>query len=316
MTRLTVLTAAVLVGCAGGEPAPDGDGDGYLTAAEVVARESLPADARIAYGPADQHFGELRLPSGAGPWPVAVVVHGGCWMSMADHDYMDPVAAALTEAGWATWNVEFRALDQEGGAWPGIFQDLADAVDHLRTVAEDHPLDLERVVAVGHSSGGHLALWAASRPRIPEGAELHAPEPLPLRGVVGLAAIADLEHYHAMGIDWDDGCGDASTRLLGGTPPPEAPERVAQASPAALLPTGVPQLLLTGVDDRAVPPEHGDHYAAAAARAGQDATHHRIGASAHFEIVTPGTPAWQEVWAHVEPFLARVAESGGREPGG
>lgn len=308
-----VLISTLLAGCAGEDAPPDGRyPSGYLTAQEVVAREGLPSDARIRYGAAEPQFGELRLPEGEGPWPVVVVIHGGCWLSIADHDYMDPVAASLTAAGWATWNLEMRALDQEGGAWPGIFRDVAAGVDHLRAVARDHPLDLDRVAALGHSSGGHLALWAASRPRIPEGAELHDPDPLPIRGVVGLAAIADLEHYHGLGISWEDGCGDAPTRLLGGTAPPDAPERVAQASPAALLPTGVPHLLVTGVDDPAVPPEHGEAYVAAAAGAGQEATHHRIAGSAHFEIVTPGTEAWARVWAVTEPFLERVAP---RSPG-
>lgn len=321
-----MAVALLLTACGGGEPAADpgvADADGptaadgspaqgpapvgpYLTADEVVARESLPYDARIPYGPDPRSFGELRLPHGEGPWPVAVVLHGGCWMSMADHDYMDPVAVALTDAGWATWNLEFRALDQEGGGWPGTFRDVAAGVDHLREVARTHPLDLERVAALGHSSGGHLALWAASRHRIPPGSTLYTGDPLAIRGVVGLAAIADLEHYHAMGIGWDDGCGDAPTRLLGGVAPPDAPERVAQASPAALLPTGVPQLLLTGADDRAVPPEHGEAYAATARDAGQEAEHHVIAASAHFEIVSPETGPWRDAWGWIEPFLARI----------
>lgn len=304
---LTSALAAVTA-CAGG--GSGGDADGYITAEEAVAWEGLPWDARIAYGPDERHFGELRLPPGAGPHPVAVVLHGGCWMSLADHDYMDPVAAALTEAGWATWNLEFRAVDQEGGAWPGIFRDVAAGIDHLREVARDHPLDLERVVAVGHSSGGHLALWAAARARIPEGADLHAPGPLPLHAVVGLAAIADVEHYHGLGIGWDDGCGDAPVRLLGGHAPSDVPERLSQASPAALGPTGVPRLLLTGADDRAVPPEHGEAYVAGAVAGGEEAEHHVLPRSAHFEIVAPWTPAWQEAWALVGPFLDRIRASG------
>lgn len=106
--------------------------------------------------------------------------------------------------------------------------------------------------------------------RLPEGAELHDPDPLPVRGVVSLAGIADLVHYHDMHVE---ACGDTPTQLLGGTPPPESP-RTAQASPAALLPTGVPQLLVPGEDDYAVPPAHGEAYAALAASKGQEATHH------------------------------------------
>ena len=306
---LAVAAGVLLAGCAGGAPSSPAPGPGpggpgeeapaYITAGEAVAWEGLPYDARIAYGPAERTFGELRLPDGAGPWPVAVVLHGGCWLSIADHDYLDPVARALTDAGWATWNLEFRALDQEGGAWPGLLRDVAAGVDHLRA--------LGRVVTVGHSSGGHLALWAAARGRIPEGALLHDPDPLPVRGVVGLAAMADPLHYHELGIDWDDGCGDAATRLLGGMAPPDAPERLAQASPAALLPLGVPQLLLTGVDDRAVPPVLGETYAERARAAGDEAAHHTVPAAAHFELVAPWTDAWTEAWGHIGPFLERMA---------
>jgi pimeloyl-ACP methyl ester carboxylesterase len=128
--------------------------------------------------------------------------------------------------------------------------------------------------------------------------------------VVGLAAIADVEHYHGLGIGWDDGCGDAPVRLLGGHAPLDAPERLSQASPAALGPTGVPRLLLTGADDRAVPPEHGEAYVAGAVAGGEEAEHHVLARSAHFEIVAPWTPAWQEAWALVGPFLDRIQRSG------
>lgn len=274
----------------------------YITAGEAVAWEGRPFDARIAYGADPLQYGELRLPAGAGPHPVAVVVHGGCWLSIADNDYMDPVAEALTEAGWATWNLEFRKLDEDGGAWPGIFRDVAAGTDHLRSVAGAYPLDLDRVVTVGHSSGGHLALWLASRHRIAEGSELHDADPLPVRGVVSLAGIADLAQYHEMRVP---ACGDTPTRLLGGEPPTGS-ARTAQASPAALLPTGVPQILVTGADDYAVPPAHGEAYAALASARGQEAVHHVIPRSSHFEIVAPWTGPWRDAWRVIGPFLDRV----------
>ncbi len=282
----------------------------YITSREAVAWEGRPFDALVPYGADSLQFAELRLPAGPGPFPVAVVVHGGCWLSIAGNDYMDPVAEALTAAGWATWNVEFRRLDEPGGAWPGIFRDVAAATDHLRQVARHHPLDLDHVVTVGHSSGGHLALWLASRHRIPTGAELHDADPIPIHGVVSLAGIADLAHYHGMNVP---ACGDTPTQLLGGTPPPESP-RTAQASPAALLPTGVPQLLLTGADDYAVPPAHGEAYAALAVAKGQEAVHHVIPRSSHFEIVAPWTDPWKEAWGFILPFLERVRTST-RRPG-
>ena len=277
----------------------------YITAAEAVAWEPLPHDARIPYGSESVQYGELRLPEGPGPHPVAVVIHGGCWLSIATNDYMDPVAAALTDAGWATWNLEFRTIDQPHGSWPGIFQDIAQGTDKLRELQWEFPLDLDHVVTVGHSSGGHLALWAASRHRIPEGAELHDADPLPIHGVISLAGIADLEHYAHMRVE---ACGDTPSQLLGGVDPSES-DRTAIASPAALLPTGVPQLLVTGDDDYAVPPAHGDAYAETARSRGQEAVHHVIPNSSHFEIVAPWTEPWKTAWDFIQPFLNRIRAS-------
>jgi acetyl esterase/lipase len=234
---------------------------------------------------------------------VAILLHGGCWRSIADLSYMEPLAAALGEAGWATWNLEFRTVDQPGGAWPGIFHDVAAGIDQLRTLGWEYPLDVKRVVTVGHSSGGHLALWAASRQRVPARTDLYDPTPLPVRGAVSLGGIADLEAYHALGLD---ACEGAVVQLLGGAPA-EQGDRLAQASPPALLPNGVPQLLVTGEDDHAVPPEHGEAYAARAREAGQQAEHHTIPGAGHFEVVAPWTQAWGAVWERVDEFLGRVA---------
>lgn len=274
----------------------------YITAPEAIAWAPLPYDARIQYGPEELQFGELRLPEGPGPHPVAVVMHGGCWLSIANNDYMDPVAVALTDAGWATWNLEFRRIDQPGGSWPGIFLDVARGVDKLRDLATGFDLDLGHVVTVGHSSGGHLALWAASRHRISTDSDLHTADPLPVHGAVSLAGIADLEHYAIMEVP---ACGDTPSRLLGGEDP-AASRRTANASPAALLPTGVPQLLLTGDVDYAVPPAHGDAYEVFARAHGQTSVHHRIANSSHFEIVAPWTGAWQHAWALIGPFLSEI----------
>lgn len=302
VAAVTVAWALALAWASGPADAQQPQVPRYITAGEAVAWEGRPYDALVAYGPDPLQYGELRLPAGAGPHPVAVVVHGGCWLSIADNDYMDPVAEALTGAGWATWNLEFRTLDHAGGEWPGIFRDVAAGTDHLRELGRTYPLDLERVVAVGHSSGGHLALWLASRHRIPAGTDLSDADPLPVHGAVSLAGIADLAHYHEMRVP---ACGDTPTRLLGGTPPPDSPRNMV-ASPAALLPTGVPQLLITGVDDYAVPPEHGEAYATRAASLGQEATHHVIPGSSHFEIVAPWSEAWGAAWPLIRTFLQRM----------
>jgi acetyl esterase/lipase len=234
---------------------------------------------------------------------VAVVVHGGCWRDIADLHYLARLAVALTAEGWATWSLEFRTLGEPGGGWPGTFADVARATDHLRVLARTRPLDLERVVTVGHSSGGHLALWLAGRGRVPPGSPLHDPRPLEMRGVVSLAGIADLRAFHALEAR---ACGGAVPELLGGEPD-AVPERSAAASPGELIPLGVPQLLLTGEDDPDVPPDHVAHYARRARAAGDDVRERRIAGAGHFEVVAPWSPGWWVVREELRDFFATLA---------
>jgi len=211
----------------------------------------LPGARRIAYGADPLQFGELRVPATGGPHPIAVVVHGGCWVDKLPGmdaravamDNMRPLAAALTEAGIATWNVEYRRLGNDGGGWPGTFQDVARAADFVRTLAADSALDLSRAIAIGHSAGGHLALWLGARPRIPKTSELYAEDPLKLRGVVDLDGPPDLRATIPM---QQPICGSpVITSLMGGSPD-ERPERYRAGSPAEMLPLGVAQELFAG----------------------------------------------------------------------
>jgi len=160
-----------------------------------------PGVQRITYGADPLQFGELRVPSTPGPHPVAVVVHGGCWVAKLGNlapnavalDNMRPLAAALTDAGVATWNIEYRRLGNEGGGWPGTFRDVGNAADFLRTLAPERRLDLTRVIAIGHSAGGHLAMWLAARPKLTNTSDLYVSNPLRLAGVVDLDGPADLK---------------------------------------------------------------------------------------------------------------------------
>jgi acetyl esterase/lipase len=272
-------------------PAPAQD---VMTSLDLLALPQPPADETIAYGPAPQQVGELRLPEGPGPHPVVVVIHGGCWQTPWAFDHVRSFCAALTARGWATWSLEYRRLGDPGGGWPGTFEDVARGTDHLRAVAEDHPLDLGRVVAVGHSAGGHLALWLAARHRLPEDAALKDEAPLELRGVVSLAGIPDLRAGAR-----DEICGDAIPRLLGG-PPDEQEGHLAQGSPMELLPLGVPQRLVAGSLDTIAPPGLSRHYAAAARAAGDTVAVDVVEGTGHFELVRPGSLAWPTVLEAVE----------------
>ncbi|WP_052507878.1 alpha/beta hydrolase family protein [Sphingomonas hengshuiensis] len=250
------------------------------------ARKTVSAPALVArYGPDSLQHGELRLPAGKGPFPVAVVIHGRCWLStMGNASGTAALADALTARGIATWNLEYRRLGDAGGGYPGSFDDIAAGIDHLRTLADTQPLDLKRMVLVGHASGAHLALWAASRPRL--GGAVGA-DPLIPRSVVaidGPGALAPL-----IGPDAER-CGQpVIVRFMGGTPA-ERPEAYAFATPQDHLPLGVPQFMIVG--DRGALIER---YVAAARAAGDAVTVLTPGGGDHFNVIAPATPQGRDV---------------------
>ena len=210
---------------------------------ELLAMPEPPADVRMHYGEDPLQFADLRLPPGEGPFPVAILVHGGCWLAQYDVGHLGAMAEALTESGIATWTLEFRRVGNEGGGWPGTFLDVSHATDFLREAAATHPLDLDRVVIAGHSAGGHLALWLAARHKLPPDSPLWVANPLKLKGVLGLAPAADLELTYR-----NQTCSGVSQQLVGGTPE-EFPERYRDGSASALLPLGLPQVIINGAHD-------------------------------------------------------------------
>jgi acetyl esterase/lipase len=246
---------------------------------------------RFAYGPGPSQFGELWLPeASAAPGPVVVMVHGGCWQSSYGLDLMHALSTDLRGAGVAVWNIEYRRLGETGGGYPGTFADVGQAVDSLRGLATKHPLNLAKVVAVGHSAGGHLALWAAARPRLPPGSPLAVRDPLALAGVITLAGINDLAAYAENG----PACGGASTinRLIDASGRAGG-QAYTDTSPRALLPLGVPQVIASGSRDGIVPADFGRTYAAAATAAGDRAEAVEIAGADHFALIDPGSAAWK-----------------------
>jgi acetyl esterase/lipase len=273
---------------------------------ELATAEVPPGALRIAYGTDPLHFGELRIPPGKGPHPVAIVVHGGCWAARLGTmneravaiDNMRPLAAALTSAGIATWNVEYRRLGHSGGGWPGTFQDVAQAADHLRSLSGSHALDLGRVVAIGHSAGGHLAMWLAARPKLPPTSELYSRNPLPLSGAVNLDGPADLKAALAV---QQPICGSpVITNLLGGSPD-DRPERYQAASPIELLPLGVRQEFLAGrmFGSQVV------SYESASKKAGDSVRATLLADAGHFVFIDPQSDVWPQVLAAVQRLLSK-----------
>jgi acetyl esterase/lipase len=232
---------------------------------------------------------------------VVVLIHGGCFKAAyATLRDLAPMGDALKADGIATWNIEYRRLGEPGGGWSGTYLDVAHGIDHLRAMARKHNLDLSRVVLLGHSAGGHLAMWAAARARVPAASPVYAPDPLPVRGVIDLAGPLDLT---ANIPGYERLCGDTViTALLGGSPA-TMPERYAQASPINLLPLGVPQVLVIGDHEDFVPRPFVAVYAAAAARAGDSVRIITIPRAGHFEIASPRTAAWPHVEAAIRSLL-------------
>ena len=266
--------------------------------------QALPAgapDRRVAYGDDSSQYGELRVPAGQGPHPVVVLIHGGCFKSAyATLSDLSAMADALEADGVATWNVEYRRLGHPGGGWPGTYLDVGRAVDHLRTLALEHALDLGRVVVVGHSAGGHLAMSAAARSRLPANSALYVAKPLPVHGVVNLAGPVDLSANIA---EYQRLCRDTViTGLLGGTPA-TAPDRFAHASAFRHLPLGVPQVLVIGEHEDFVPRPLMEAYAQAAVRAGDRVRLVVIPRVGHFEIASPRASTWPVVGSAIRSLL-------------
>ena len=273
----------------------------YLRPRDVDTLPARPADLRLPYGTDSLQFGDLRLPVGAGPFPLAIVIHGGCWVSrFASLQNTAAMADALREAGVATWNIEYRRLDHPGGGWPGTFTDVADAADFVLQLAGRFPIDTGNVIAVGHSAGGHLALWLGGRTGLSTGSALHRPNPIALRAVVALGGPGDLRDFTGYA---ERICGEPVIEQLFGGSPAAVPDRFDQGSPRSLLPMGIRQLLIVGEADRVMPAPSREAYAAAARAAGDPVEVVVIPGAAHFEVIAPVAAAWPTVRATLLALL-------------
>lgn len=263
----------------------------------ILDRTPPPPTIRIPYGDGEFHFGDLRLPEGNGPFPMVMNIHGGFWRAQYDLTHAGHLCAALSRKGIATWNIEYRRLGHRGGGWTGTFEDVGRAADSLRTLAEQYPLDLSHVVVMGHSAGGHLALWVGARPAFKRTHSLYVPEPFAFKGVVALAPVADLK------MGWQMGLSNGVVETLMGGSPTRYPDRYAQASPIALLPLGIPQIVVHGARDEIVPLQIGAAYVQQAQTQGDTCRLERVPAAGHFELIDPQTPEWRVVEAAVLSLL-------------
>lgn len=273
-----------------------------MRAGDVDTIPLVRAMTRVAYGRDSLQFGELRLPDGRGPFPVAIVVHGGCWLSRyASVRNSAPLAEALAAAGIATWNIEYRRYDHPGGGWPGTFRDIADGADYVRTLARQYALDTTRVVVAGHSAGAHLALWLASRRTLPAASAVAGGTPLALRGVVAIGGITDLREFF---LRQRTTCGNPGVESLLGGIPDSVPARVRETSPIERLPLGVPSVHIAGDRDFIAPLAVRAAFVDAARARGDSAWLVTVAGEGHFEAMTPTRAAGRAVIDAIRSLLS------------
>ena len=285
LVRHILVMALTCFTVAGHSGFADAEVSDIMTAADLPALGNPPAHARIAYGDGPLQFADLRLPDGSGPHAVMILIHGGCWLSKYDITYFGKLADALAQSGIATWTVEYRRVGDEGGSWPGTFQDIATAADHLLSVAKEYSLDTRRIIASGHSAGGHLALWLAARQQFEKNALFRSSYQLRLKGVLALAPAPDLTMLHKNGV-----CNNVIDKLMGGSPE-EFPDRYAIGSVTELVPLGLPQVVLIGSYDFAWR-EAGHRYYQQALAANDDVRLIEAPESGHFEMIDPDSSPW------------------------
>jgi acetyl esterase/lipase len=258
---------------------------GALYAQSILEIPAAAPGIHIAYGGDEFQFGELYLPEGGGPHPVAIVIHGGYWRAQYDLRHIGHFCVALAKSGIAAWSLEYRRLGNAGGGFPGTLDDVRAGAACLAKIAGERKLDLRRVIATGHSAGGQLVLWLAKQ-RV-----------VALRGVVPLAPVADLRRAWELKLS-----GNVVAEFLGGSPS-EVRDRYRAASPIEMLPLGVKQRVIHGDRDGEVPIEISRAYVAAARRSGDDVTLIEPEGAGHFELIDPRTKAWGQVRDTMEKLL-------------
>ena len=258
-----------------------------LTAEDYLRFPRFEPDFRYAYGCDSQQFGELCLPLAAPPHPVVILVHGGGYREMYDLGPLGGMVASLTRDGFAVWNIEYRRHGN-GGEFPQMFLDVAAAADHLTQLAETHSLDLDRVISMGHSAGGHLALWLAARHRIERSSPIFSKTPLPVQSVLALAPFADIGLLASA-----ESPSDALLAVMGGRPTDVA-ANYRNGSPGEMLPLGKPQTIIVGSEDAAIL-ENARAFVDAAVAAGDAPRLTVLPDVGHFEVVSVQSPAWREV---------------------
>ncbi|QYF93651.1 alpha/beta hydrolase [Massilia sp. PAMC28688] len=303
--RLHLLLCSMLVsGCGAGTAAPPSPASAGapapMTLNDYLALTGPAPTATFAYGSAPSQYAQLFRPSGPGPFPVVVLVHGGCWtVQFGGITQMHNVAGALAARGIAVWNVEYRRVDEPGGGYPGTYQDMNAALDKLAAEAPAHQLDTTRILAMGHSAGGQLVQWLAGRSKIAPTSPLFHPNPLPVPAIISLGGLADLRHEKEL---IKSSCGRDMVQLAG-SPSAQRPDIYADTNAADLMPNGSQTVLITGELDTVSPPRVAYAYAARAQAAGDQARVVILPGASHYDEIAATSPSWKLILPVIEQAL-------------
>jgi len=256
---------------------------------DILSRQPPPADRRLAYGSDPSQFLDLRLPAakgkGKGLSPLVINIHGGFWRAKYDLNHAGHLCAALTASGLATANLEYRRIGNAGGGWPGTFADIRAAYQFLLQHADAEHLDRERIVVMGHSAGGQLALCLAA----------HEPG---VKRALSLAGVVDLQRAYRLHLSHD-----AVAEFLRGTPS-EVPDHYQEADPMRLSIPHARQCLIHGSADDTVPVQFSRDYVREKRKRtpAEDASLVEIARAGHYDLIDPGSVAWKQVEKVVRQF--------------
>jgi acetyl esterase/lipase len=259
--------------------------EGFVSAEDILTKPQPPPDERVPYGADPNQFFEVRLPRTKDPHPVLLNIHGGYWRAKYDLTHAGHLCEALRAKGIATFNIEYRRVGNEGGGWPGSFADIRSAYRFVQQEQHRFHLDPDRLVVMGHSAGGQLALCLAA----------HEPS---VRSAISLAGVVDLKKAYALHLS-----NDAVVDFLGGKPD-AVPEHYKEADPTELSIPHAHQCLLHGSEDDTVPPEFSRDYVLHKKKAGESVQLVEIAHAGHFELIDPASDGFKQV---TETVLLAVA---------
>lgn len=284
MLRRILLWLALMTNPAAAEP---------MGVEAFLAQPQPPPDAVIPYGPSPVQAVDLYLPKGAGPHPTVILIHGGCWSAdIPGREHVRAVADDLRRRGLAVWSIGYRRVEEPGGGYPGTFQDAGAAIDLLRTEGPKRGLRTDRLVAMGHSAGGHLAQWAAARAQLPAWSPLQTADPLPITAVVSVGGLGDLKQFPEA---IEARCGAGVVGKLTAAPTPGRPDIFVETSPAQMTPGPAAEVLVFGELDTLSTPAINAAMVASRAAQGREVKAVEAKGAGHFDLMAPGRDGWEAV---------------------